>query len=178
MDGGAVVSSDDALVETVRSLANHGRASHYSYRHVGWNSRMAGLQAHYLLEVMQHADRIVDDRRRLVAQYRRELAGAGLAAALRGPAARITENGYLLVLECDQPAEAYVARFAAHEIAVARTYPETLDEQVPARGRFVAVSELRHSRAFVRRVLNLPLYFGMSDRDLGTVVRATREILR
>lgn len=177
MDGGAVVSSDEALAQTVRSLANHGRSAHYSYEHVGWNSRMGGLQAHYLLEVMKHAGEIVAARRRLVAQYRARWAEATGAARLRGPVDRIAENGYLIVLECDHAAAGYPGAFAARAIEVRRTYPETLDEQLPARGRFVTVSELRHSRAFVRRVLNLPLYFGMSEHDLGVVVQAAREIL-
>jgi dTDP-4-amino-4,6-dideoxygalactose transaminase len=177
MDGGAVVSNDDALARTVRSLANHGRSNHYSYQHIGWNSRMGGLQAHYLLELMQHADRIVADRRRLAAQYRAQLADRVVAAKLHGPSPRIAENGYLLVLECDQPADAYVDGFKARAIGVGRTYPETIDEQTPASGRFVAISELRWSRALVKRVLNLPLYFGLSDQDLGTVVQAAREIL-
>jgi dTDP-4-amino-4,6-dideoxygalactose transaminase len=177
MDGGAVVASDEALAHTVRSLANHGRASHYSYQHVGWNSRMAGLQAHYLLEVMPHARRIVQDRRRLAGRYRAELPGGRFAARLHGPAHPIAENGYLLVLECDHPAEAYVERFRARAISVARTYPETIDEQAPARGRFVAVSELGRSRALVKRVLNLPLYFGMSDQDLDEVMAAAHEVV-
>jgi len=176
MDGGAVVTRDAALAETVRSLGNHGRAAHYSYRHVGWSSRMAGLQAHYLLEVLQHAEAIVADRRRLVTRYRAEL--GDLAATLHGPGARITENGYLLVLACAQPAEPYAAAFRARGITVARTYPETIDEQAPARGRFVAVSDLARSRAFVHHVLNLPLYYGMPDDALGAVVGAAREILR
>jgi UDP-2-acetamido-2-deoxy-ribo-hexuluronate aminotransferase len=176
MDGGAVVANDEALAETARSLGNHGRASHYSYRHVGWSSRMAGLQAHYLLEVLQHAEAIVANRRDLVARYRAQL--GELAATLHGPGAGISENAYLLVLACDHPAEPYVAQFRARGIAVARTYPETIDEQAPARGRFVAVSELRWSRAFVPRVLNLPLYYGMPEDALGVVAGAAREILR
>lgn len=177
MDGGAVVSSDAGLVQTVRSLANHGRSSHYSYQRIGWNSRMGGLAAHYLLEVMQHAGRIVQDRRRLVARYRAELVLRRLAARLHGPAQRVAENGYLLVLECDHPADAYVERFRERGIAVARTYPETIDEQAPARGRFVAVSELARSRALVKRVLNLPLYFGMSEQDLGEVVAVAHDVI-
>jgi dTDP-4-amino-4,6-dideoxygalactose transaminase len=177
MDGGAVVSNDEALAQMVRSLANHGRSNHYSYQHVGWNSRMSGLQAHYLLEILRHADQIVQHRRRLAGQYRAQLAGGSLAARLHGPAHQIAENGYLLVLECDRPADALAEQFKARAIGVGRTYPETMDEQAPARGRFVAVGELRHSRGLVKRVLNLPLYFGMSDQDLAAVVQATREIL-
>jgi UDP-2-acetamido-2-deoxy-ribo-hexuluronate aminotransferase len=176
MDGGAVVSNDEALAQRVRSLANHGRVSHYSYQHVGWSSRMGGLQAHYLLEALAHADRIVAERRRLAGRYRAELVGE-VAAVVHGPGPRIAENGYLVVLECDQPADGYVEAFRARGIAVARTYPETIDEQAPARGRFVAVSELARSHALVRRVLNLPLYYGLSEQDLGAVIAAAREIV-
>jgi len=177
MDGGAVVANDEALARTVRSLANHGRANHYSYQHIGWNSRMGGLQASYLLEVMRHAERIVQDRRRLAARYRTELAAVPLAARHHGPPAGITENGYLVVLECDGPADPLAEQLKARGIATARTYPETMDQQAPARGRFVAVSELARSRALVERVLNLPLYFGMPDHQLDAVVRAARETL-
>jgi len=175
MDGGAVMTGDAALAQRVRSLGNHGRATHYSYHHVGWSSRMAGLQAHYLLAVMQHADQIVADRRRLVAAYRAQL--GGLAATLHGPGPGITENGYLLVLACDAPAEPIAAAFRARGIAVARTYPETIDAQAPARGRFVAVSALARSRAHVERVLNLPLYYGLPAHDLAAIVSAAREIV-
>jgi UDP-2-acetamido-2-deoxy-ribo-hexuluronate aminotransferase len=176
MDGGAVVTSDDALAHTVRSLADHGRSAHYSYQHVGWSSRMSGLQAHYLLEVMKHAVEIVAARRRLVAHYRAQWSGA--AGRLRGPSDRIAENGYLLVVECARPADAYLDAFEQRAIGVRRTYPETIDQQPPARGRFVAVSELARSRAFVQRVLNLPLYFGMPAHAVGEVAQAAREILR
>lgn len=178
MDGGAVVTSDDALARTVRSLANHGRSAHYSYQHVGWNSRMGGLAAHYLLEVMKHAREIVDARRRLVALYRARWSEARPAARLRGPSDRIAENGYLIVLECERPADGYLEAFQQRAIGVGRTYPETIDQQPPAHGRFVAVSELGQSRAFVQRVLNLPLYFGLAEADVAEVVQAAREILR
>jgi dTDP-4-amino-4,6-dideoxygalactose transaminase len=178
MDGGAVVSSDEALAQAVRSLANHGRSAHYAHQRVGWNSRMAGLQAHYLLEVMAHAREIIDARRRLVAAYRARWPEAGVAGRLRGPADRIAENGYLIVVECDRPVAGYVESFRRRAIEVRRVYPETLDQQPPARGRFVAVSELARSRAFVERVLSLPLYFGMPEDDVAAVLHAAREIVR
>jgi dTDP-4-amino-4,6-dideoxygalactose transaminase len=53
-----------------------------------------------------------------------------------------------------------------------------MDAQVPARGRFVAVSDLVTSRDFVRQVLNLPLYFGMNDQQLERVVAVARELVR
>ncbi|HEX8111344.1 MAG TPA: DegT/DnrJ/EryC1/StrS family aminotransferase [Kofleriaceae bacterium] len=176
MDGGAVVTGDEALAAAVRSLANHGRSAHYSYQQVGWNARMGGLAAHYLLEMMTHAGEILAARRRLVAAYRAQW--TGIAGRLRGPASAIAENGYLLVVECERPADDCVGAFEQRAIGVARTYPETIDQQAPARGRFVAVGELARSRAFVRRVLNLPLYFGLPEPAVAEVVGAAREILR
>jgi dTDP-4-amino-4,6-dideoxygalactose transaminase len=178
MDGGAVLCRDEAVAKTVRSLANHGRSAHYSYQHVGWNSRMGGLAAHFLLEVMKHAGEIVEGRRRLVEQYRAGWAATGAAARLRGPSDGIAENGYLLVVECDKPADQYTDAFKQRGVGTGRTYPETIDQQPPAKGKHVAVSDLAHSRAFVQRVLNLPLYFGMPEADVAAVLGAVREILR
>lgn len=178
MDGGAVVTGDAALSATVRSLANHGRTAHYAHEQVGWNSRMSALAAHYLREVLRHADEIVDARRALGARYRARWADAAPAARLRGPGAGVRDNGYLVVLECQHSAERYVAGFEQRGIAVRRTYPETLADQAGARGRFVATGELAQSRAFVQRVLNLPLYFGMAERDVDTVVEAARDLVR
>jgi UDP-2-acetamido-2-deoxy-ribo-hexuluronate aminotransferase len=176
MDGGAVVTGDGDLARTVRSLANHGRSAHYSYQRVGWNSRMGGLQAHYLLEMMKHAGAILAARRRLVAAYRAQW--TDIAGRLRGPSSEIAENGYLLVVECERPADGCVAAFEQRAIGVARTYPETIDQQAPARGRFVAAGELGRSRAFAQRVLNLPLYFGLSEHAVAEVAGAARHILR
>ncbi len=178
MDGGAVVTGDAALAATVRSLANHGRTAHYAHEQVGWNSRMSALAAHYLREVLRHADEIVDARRALVAHYRARWMESGDAARLRGPAGGVRDNGYLTVLECRLPAARYVAGFEQRGIAVRRTYPETLDQQVGARGRFVAAGDLAQSRAFVQRVLNLPLYFGMAEHDVDTVIDVARDVLR
>lgn len=176
MDGGAVVTGDDALARTVRSLANHGRSAHYAHERVGWNSRMSGLQAHYLLEVLGHAGAIVAARRQLVAAYRAQWSGA--AGRLRGPSDGIAENGYLVVVECERPADACASAFEQRGVGVRRIYPETIDQQPPARGRFAAVSELARSRGFVQRVLSLPLYFGMPEPAVAQVVQAAREILR
>ncbi len=58
------------------------------------------------------------------------------------------------------------------KIGCARTYPETMDQQQPAAGRFVTCSELSRSRAFVSRVLNLPLYYGMPAEQTKAVIAA------
>jgi dTDP-4-amino-4,6-dideoxygalactose transaminase len=44
-DGGAIVTDDATLADTIRSLANHGRGHHLLHTHRGRNSRLDALQA-------------------------------------------------------------------------------------------------------------------------------------
>ena len=176
MDGGAVLTSEPRLEHLVRSLANHGRASHYSYDHVGWNSRMSSAAAHYLLELLPHADAIVAQRRAAAARYR--AAAASWRVRAFGPPAGVDDNGYLCVLTCrDQAAAAVAGQLAERGVATARTYPETIDQQRPADGRFVLCEEPTVSRAFVTQVLNLPLFFGLSAEQQATVIAAASAVL-
>jgi UDP-2-acetamido-2-deoxy-ribo-hexuluronate aminotransferase len=181
MDGGAMVTDDAALAEHCRKLANHGRSSHFSYSHLGWSSRMGGLQAAWLLEMLKHASAIVARRRALLDRYQAELASC--LAATQGyklvlPPAGVRGNGYLCVGTLDRSShEAVAASLAVAGISVGRVYPSTLADQEPARDA-LRVSDLGHSRAFCRKVLNLPLYYGMSDDELGYVTRELARVLR
>ena len=52
-EGGAVVSSDPALVERVRKFINHGRTSAYEHEFVGYNYRMTNLHAALALDQLE-----------------------------------------------------------------------------------------------------------------------------
>lgn len=175
MDGGAVLCAERALEERVRSLANHGRAAHYSYRELGWNSRMSSAAAGYLLELLPHAGQLLASRRAAAAAYR-AAAASWTSARAYGPPAGVDDNGYLCVLACDDP-EAKARALLARGIHTARTYPETMDQQRPAAGRFRAVDELSVSRAFAARALNLPLFYGLTAEQQARVVAAAGEVL-
>ena len=172
MDRGAVIAQSDEHEKRIRSLANHGRSAHYSHDHIGWSSRMSTASAHFLGELLQHATAIVEDRRATAQRYQQAAAGWKRVRCYRAPAG-VVENGYLNVLEClEHPADQVSKRFAEQKIDTRRTYPETMDQQKPAAGRFVTGSELTRSRAFVGKVLNLPLYYGMPAEQQTAVVEA------
>ncbi|MDB4934360.1 MAG: Pleiotropic regulatory protein, partial [Labilithrix sp.] len=47
-----------------------------------------------------------------------------------------------------------------------RTYPETMDVQPPAKSAgAIAHGDLRHSKAFCEKVVNLPLFYGMREDE-------------
>ncbi|MDQ3824512.1 MAG: DegT/DnrJ/EryC1/StrS family aminotransferase [Actinomycetota bacterium] len=71
-DGGAVVTSDLALAETIRSMANHGRCAADRYRHdlSGRNSRLDTLQAALLSAKLPGLDAGNARRAAAMAAYR------------------------------------------------------------------------------------------------------------
>jgi dTDP-4-amino-4,6-dideoxygalactose transaminase len=77
-DGGAVVTSDLALAEAIRSMANHGRSSTDRYLHdlAGRNSRLDTLQAALLSAKLPKLDAGNAQRAAAMAAYR-ELLPAG-----------------------------------------------------------------------------------------------------
>ncbi|MEZ4362384.1 MAG: DegT/DnrJ/EryC1/StrS family aminotransferase [Kofleriaceae bacterium] len=178
MDGGAVLARDEGTERRARSLANHGRAAHYEHEAVGWSSRMSAPGAHYLLEVLAHASAILRDRRASARRYLDAAAAWPGVRAHRAPAG-VTDNGYLCVLECvARPADELARAFAARGVATARTYPSTMDEQAPAAGRCVPHGPLTRSRAFARRALNLPLYYGLPRAQQDEIIATADELLR
>jgi dTDP-4-amino-4,6-dideoxygalactose transaminase len=172
MDGGAVLCADAAQADAVRCLANHGRASHYRFAAVGYNSRMSSAAAGYLLEVLPLVGDLIAARRAVARRYR-AAAAEWVDVAAHGPPAGVDDNGYLCVLACGAPvAEDRARELTAAGVGTARTYPETVDQQRPAAGRFVATGDFAVSRAFCRRVLNLPLYYGITEEQVTQVLEA------
>lgn len=183
MDGGAVTVQSKEHEAFLRSICNHGRSDHYSYAHVGWNSRMGGLQAAFLSRVLDEVPAILDSRRATAAFYRERLGSGESGKRIRvyGPPngdTSIVENGYLSVLTVEgKRGQEVVDALKAAGIGAARTYPETMDAQPPAKAAgAIAHGDLRRSRAFCERVVNLPLFYGMTNDEREAAVRALTTI--
>lgn len=176
MDGGAVLTDDDDVAARVRSIANHGRAEHYSYAHVGMNSRMAELNAAFLDLMLDHADTILDGRREAFARYEARLSGVPGLTFHRPPAGQ-TGNGYLTMLTVDGvDGDTMVARLKERGIFCGRVYPETMDMQPPAAG-WTRCGSLEASRDLCRRVFSLPLYYGIEPQAVDLVCDTLTDIL-
>jgi UDP-2-acetamido-2-deoxy-ribo-hexuluronate aminotransferase len=177
MDGGAMFTNDAELATLMRKLCNHGRATHYSYSHVGWNSRMGGVHAAWLLAVLDHAGEIVRQRSAFAAQYDelfQELSDE--VTGYRAPPG-VEGNGYLSVCTLERAElDAVVARLGEAGVGTGRVYPATVDVQPPAAGALRA-GDLRHGHAFCANVLNLPLFYGMTDDEFEYVQVTLRRVL-
>jgi dTDP-4-amino-4,6-dideoxygalactose transaminase len=172
MDGGAITMQTPEHEKLARSLCNHGRAEHYSYAHVGWNSRMGGMQGAFLSRMLDKTDAILASRRGAAERYRAKLATADKRIRVYGPPAGVTENGYLNVFTVEgMKAQDIVDKLKAAGIGSARTYPEPMSSQPPA-GDAIRFGDLARSKSFCERVVNLPLFYGIREDEVDASVAA------
>ncbi|MDC0598496.1 DegT/DnrJ/EryC1/StrS family aminotransferase [Gammaproteobacteria bacterium] len=68
-DGGAVLTSDDAIAEKVRQLRNYGSKQKYLHDIEGFNSRLDEMQAAFLRVKLAELDSWNDQRRKVAGQY-------------------------------------------------------------------------------------------------------------
>ena len=167
MDGGAITLQTEAQETLVRSLCNHGRSDHYSYAHVGWNSRMGGVQAAFITRVLDELPAILASRREGAAFYRDRL-GKDPRVKVHGPPAGVIENGYLNVMTVHGRKGIEITEALKKVgIGAARTYPETMDIQPPvAATGAILHGDLKISKAFCDSVVNLPLFYGIRPDEL------------
>ncbi len=72
-DGGALMTDDDELAETIRMIANHGQKIKYHHTVLGCNSRLDTIQAAILDVKLKHLDEYGGARYRAAQYYTRNL---------------------------------------------------------------------------------------------------------
>lgn len=73
-DGGAVMTSDEALARRARMIANHGQECKYHHKLIGCNSRLDTLQAAILNVKLKHIDEFTEARQAVAGRYDEALA--------------------------------------------------------------------------------------------------------
>lgn len=68
-DGGALMTSDEALAVRIRQIANHGQEQKYRHKRVGCNSRLDTLQAAVLDVKLRHLDAFTAARQEAARRY-------------------------------------------------------------------------------------------------------------
>jgi dTDP-4-amino-4,6-dideoxygalactose transaminase len=169
-DAGAVVTSDAALADRVRSLANHGRTrgrDHYAHDLVGTNSRLDSLQAIVLSAKLARSEDWIRARAALAAGYEQALRDTPVRLVAADPGARHAHH--LLVVRV-AAREVVRARLAEAGIETGIHYPVPCHRQ-PALRRF-AREPLPVCEAAAQEILSLPMHPHLPPEDVRRVCRA------
>lgn len=172
-EGGAVVTDDAGLADTVRTLRDWGQAGKYHHVRKGFNHRMDALQGAILGVKLRHLDAWTEARRRHAARYDALLAGV---PAVRTPApcpddGRHVYHVYAVQLDDRDAAR---RRLAEAGIGTGAHYPVPVHLQ-PAyadlgyrRGDFPVAERL------AARTLSLPMYPELSADQIARVAEVLR----
>jgi dTDP-4-amino-4,6-dideoxygalactose transaminase len=163
-DGGMVLSTDPGLIERVRRLRDHGRASKYLHDEVGWCSRLDGLQAAALAVKLRHLPAWTAARRAVARIYRDRLPGGLLVPWEEGAV------HHLVVIRVPDR-ESVQRRLAEAGITTGIHYPVALSRQ-PWLERFTPSGSCPSAEAAADEVLSLPMDPLMPAEDVDAVCAA------
>lgn len=170
-DGGAVVTNDPELADTVRRLRSYGAAEKLVHVGLGGNHRLDELQAALLAVKLPHLDAANARRAAHAAAYDAALADLEIRAPQRALApARHAYHQYV-VHAPDR--DRLRARLAEDEIDTAVYYPLPLHRQ-PCFGPYVADHDLPAADAAAETALALPIRPSMTDEMRNWVVDRLR----
>jgi dTDP-4-amino-4,6-dideoxygalactose transaminase len=168
-DGGAVVTDDDQLAATIRSLANHGRDASASSGHgrVGRNSRLDGLQAGVLVRKLPRLDGWNEQRRQIWDIYAAGFEGTAVRPV--GVAAGAQSVHHLAVVRVPERERLRDALTAAG-IGTGIHYPVPCHQLPPYDVTARGLHPTAESAA--AEILSLPMYPQLDHDDAATVVDA------
>lgn len=174
-DAGAVVTSDRAIADRIRSMRDHGRPGssaerHYDHIRIGTNSRLDTVQAVTLSAKLPHLDQWNEDRRRLARLYAEELPCT--VVPLRQPDG--CRGVYHLMVARVPQRDRVRAELAALGIGTGVHYPTPCHQLEPY--RHWSPGHLPNVEALAGQIVSLPMYPRLPDTDVMWVCEALARV--
>ncbi len=166
-DAGAIVTNNEEIANKVRALGNYG--SDYKYHHIykGNNSRLDELQAAFLLAKLPHMNRMNEERRRIADRYLSEIKNPNVI--LPTIIDDVVPVWHIFGVRCWERdrLEKYLNE---HGIGTNKHYPIPMHMQECYRDLGIEKGEFPIAEEISNTELSLPMYYGMSDDEIGYVV--------
>jgi dTDP-4-amino-4,6-dideoxygalactose transaminase len=159
-DGGAVVTDDARVAETIRLLRAHGVTDGYEHVQISTNARMSEIEAVALRVGLRRLAEQNERRRQIARRYREA------APHLTWQADHERHVFHLCVVRVDDR-DGFRARVP---FATGVHYPRALTQQ-PAYARFVR-SRCPEAEAWAAQCVSLPCFPEMTDDEVEVVCRA------
>ncbi len=171
-DGGMVLTNDDDLAERLRSFRKHGQVGKYSYKFIGFNSRLDSIQAAILLAKIAHLEAWNNARRGVATKYDGMLKGLPVERPYVAAYAEHVYHQYTIKVERRDELRSFLAD---RGIGTAIHYPLGLHLQEAYRPLGYSEGDLPNCEDASRRVLSLPMFPELTDNEIEYVVGAVRE---
>lgn len=168
-DAGATVTNNKMLADKIRALGNYG--SDYKYHHVyqGNNSRLDELQAAFLSAKLPHLERMNAERRRIADRYLAEVHNEQIVLPYVLPGTEPV--WHIFAVRC-QKRDELTAYLAEKGISTNKHYPIPIHLQGAYASLHIPQGALPIAEEISATQLSLPMYYGMTDNEVGYVIDA------
>jgi dTDP-4-amino-4,6-dideoxygalactose transaminase len=169
-DGGALLTSDEAVAGAARSMRSHGAQPRYVHHRIGGNMRLDALQAALLSVKLPHVARWNARRAEIAAAYR---AGLGEVAGLALPPGAPGHVWHQFVVRvAGARRDALRAHLAEHGVETEVYYPLPLHLQPCFAHLGGRAGDHPVSEAAAREAIALPIHAALDDADVAHVIEA------
>lgn len=171
-EAGAVTGRDEALIQRVRQLREHGQSSKYVHEMEGYNGRLHAIQAAFLRIKLRCLDDWNASRRQIAQWYREALEEVG---DLRLPVeARYAQHVYHLFVVRTPHRDRLRDSLAEQGIGTGLHYPVPLHLQRAYASMGLKAGTLPVTERAAQTCLSLPMSPGMTEGQVGQVADAIR----
>ena len=165
-DGGAVITSDEALFEKVSLLRQYGWKKRYVSEVQGGNSRLDELQASVLRVGLRVLPEKIARRREIAARYTKALSGSRVLAPKE--VAGTCHAYHLYVVETEER-ERFMAFAESRGIGVGLHYPMAIHQQ-PAYVNYLREGQsLPETDRLYSRIVSLPMFPELLESEVSRV---------
>jgi dTDP-4-amino-4,6-dideoxygalactose transaminase len=169
-DAGAIVLDDPALARELCALREHGQHEKYRHARQGFTARLDTLQALVLLRKLPLLDGWNEQRRAAAAFYQEALAGVG--DLVLPPVPHGSDPVWHLYVVQTGGRDGLASHLRARGIGVGIHYPEPPHLSTAYAGLGYGPGAFPVTEKLAGELLSLPMYPGISDPQLETVVDA------
>lgn len=166
-DGGAIVTNNAGLSDEVSVLRNYGSEKRYYNKYIGYNSRLDEIQAGLLRVKLSHLDELTVERKNIAKKYNEGITNV----LVKKPEVRAgaTHVYHQYVIHCKKRDELRCL-LESKGIGTNIHYPVPPHMQECYRYLGMKAGDYPVTEQYANEVLSLPLYNGMTDFEIQTVI--------
>lgn len=165
-DGGIITLRDEAHLDKIKRLRNHGASAAFRHDAIGYNSRLDEIQAALLRIKLRRLGESIERRRRVAAWYRQGFAGSDVVT----PASPHGEHVYNLYTIRTRDRDRVKERLQSAGIGFNVCYPVPLHLQKVYEPLGYEPGDLPRADQAARECISLPIYPYMSEAQVERVV--------
>lgn len=170
-DGGAVFTSNSDLAKKLDSIRVHGQTRRYYHEYIGVNGRLDPIQCVVLKEKLKFYNEDIKERQSIAKKYNEGFKSFNIVTPVVRPDRESVYAQYTLAVP---QRDVFIEKLVKSGVPTSVHYPMGMHEQPVYKHMKV---HLPITEELSKKVVSLPLYPGMPDKDIQTVIQAVQQAL-